>query len=501
MTISSYVEGKAPLESTEETSNRLDITISIEGLAEMWLNSSNDITSRIKLIPFGSSILGVVTNESDLDAVLLLPSTISRDRFFSEFTDVLRNATSGLVLESIMAVPDAHVPVLKLMANGLPVDILPCRIPHKALQSLLSTNGELDFSLVPFKELDQPSLLALNGVRVGRTLVDSVRAGRLVAEDERVSGGDARLAKFQTCLRAVKLWAKQRGIYSNACGFFGGVTWAILLVRTCLSKDSDDSVCIDSCSEEAVLSHFFRSLHEQPWGAAHPVSLRPLPASLAQFLISMRPQSNPGSTLPSPNTGEDGETMWDPSVSEADRKALMPVLTPIAPFMNSTFNVFPTTQKILTDEFRRALELTSSPDWTMERLCQPVLEELGRQYGTFLTLTLSVKSEEHKKQLFVWESLIGSKLRVLFFHLERLPGVVCRPFPTAVPVSDLEVEFVIALALLPHSNGDKRIVDFNEAVSQFHGALVTALEHRDDAHLLQRECQLAVALRRSLRSS
>ena len=504
VSITDFIDLASPLESIEEKKRRLSVTCLLEEVCRKWLVGEDSTITQARLLTFGSSILDVVTNESDLDAVLLIPSSISREKFFSNLVPVLRDPLEGLVIESVMAVPDAHVPVLKMVANGMPVDILPCRIPSKDLRKLMdspnSKNGGLDFNLISIADLDMPSLLALNGVRVGRTLVDSIRAGRVVAEDERIEGGEERMRKYRQCLRVIKHWAKQRGVYSNSLGYFGGVTWAILLVWVCLSVDP--LLVIDACSETEILGRFFKFLYEQPWGAANPVSLRPLPCQLAQFVWSLRQSTPNASFTPSPSDSdteskEKADSMWDPSGSEADRRALMPVLTPVAPFMNSTFNVVPSTIRILTDEFRRASEITYSRDWSFETLCASVRPELVSDYRLVIPLTLSVTLGDTKRLLFVWKSLVESKLRVLLYHLERLPGVICRPFPTPVPVNETTCfEFWMCLALVPINHSATRTIDFNHAVGQFHGAIATALASREDAEELRKHCRLSVTLRR-----
>ena len=545
MNIVEFVDKFAPLESLFESSNRDKITRALESVANNWLSQVECSSVTTKLITFGSSILGVVTNESDLDTVLLIPSIISRERFFSSFVDYLISHPGDLLISSLMAVPDAHVPVLKMVVNGLPVDILPCRVPPKNLTAFLTagltSDGRGDFKLIVTKELCTPSLLALNGVRVGRTLIDSIIAGRMINDDEQIDLNIAlpvhtdRVAKFRTCLRLIKLWAKERGVYSNIFGFFGGVTWAILLVKVCLTPCASTdtrSIAIDAFSINEIIARFFKFCHEWHWGTAQPVSLKPLPNGLAQFLAtiskpssaqstpSMSAMPSPGEESPAISTPEESPTkpmasnssMWDPSTSESDRKALMPVLTPISPFMNSTFNVLVSTHRVLIDEFRRAFDITSTGSFDPSVLCQSALPELTSNYGMILPIKLSVKefpdiseSERHRI-LFVWKSLVESKLRVLIFHLERVPGIICRPYPSAQSIDAYSLQFSIGISLTPPDEEEidpeeiqgstlpKMIFDLNYPVSQFHGALSTTLETRKDKDTLKQYCRLEIAL-------
>ncbi|KAF4754410.1 hypothetical protein FOZ63_010546, partial [Perkinsus olseni] len=63
--------------------------------------------------------------------------------------------------------------------------------------------------------VDDATIRSLNGVRVGRYLLEKTPV----------------LPVYRVVLRFVKMWAKARGIYSNVMGYFGGVTWAILVSK------------------------------------------------------------------------------------------------------------------------------------------------------------------------------------------------------------------------------------------------------------------------------
>merc|ERR1719183_2904586 len=67
------------------------------------------------------------------------------------------------------------------------------------------------------KDMDEKSVRCMNGFRVADQIL------KLVPNEE----------IFRKTLRFIKYWARQRGIYSNVLGFFGGITWSLLVARVC----------------------------------------------------------------------------------------------------------------------------------------------------------------------------------------------------------------------------------------------------------------------------
>ena len=93
--------------------------------------------------------------------------------------------------------------------DGIDIDLLFARIEAKTINK--SVESLQDDNLL--KNADKESVLSLNGCRVTDSIFD------LVPNRE----------NFKTTLRCIKLWAKNRGIYSNVFGYIGGVGYAILV--------------------------------------------------------------------------------------------------------------------------------------------------------------------------------------------------------------------------------------------------------------------------------
>lgn len=360
-------------ESEQELNHRMLILGKLYSLVKQWIkeqsvkcNMPESVAENVggKVYTFGSYRLGVHSKGADIDALCVAPKHITRSDFFSSFYELLKKQSE---VTELRAVEEAFVPVIKMCFDGIEIDMLFAQLLQKEIPDTMDLR---DDNLL--KNLDQKCVRSLNGCRVTDEML------RLVPNVD----------TFRLTLRAIKLWAKKHGIYSNVLGYLGGVSWAMLVARTCQLYPN---------AAPATLVHkFFLIFSKWQW---------PQPVLLKQ-----------------PSNVSLGFTTWDPRVNIQDRYHLMPIITPAYPQQNSTFNVSQSTRNIIMEEFKLGLQLTDEimlgkSMW--EKLFEP--PQFFMKYRHFIVLIVSAASS---KDHLEWAGLVESKIRFLIGTLERNESII-----------------------------------------------------------------------------
>ncbi|KAI8353332.1 Poly(A) polymerase central domain-containing protein [Blakeslea trispora] len=313
-----------------------------------------------KIFTYGSYRLGVHGAGADIDTLCVFPKHVEREHFFTIMYDMLKARPEVTELTSV---PDAYVPVINMQFSGIPIDFICARLAIARVPDDLEL---ADNNIL--KSLDERCVRSLNGSRVTDEIL------RLVPN----------VAAFRIALRAIKLWAKNRGIYSNVMGFLGGVAWAMLVARIC-------QLYPNACAASLV-HRFFTIMYLWQW--PQPVLLRPLENGPLQVRV------------------------WNPKLYPADRSHRMPIITPAYPSMCATHNVTESTRSIIIQELKIGLEVVKK---IMEG--QAVWKELFtksqffQSYKYYLQLTASSESSESQ---LMWSGLVEAKLRQLVLKLEAV---------------------------------------------------------------------------------
>lgn len=209
---------------------------------EQKIPNHNARCTQGKVFTFGSYRLGVNFKGADIDALLVVPRFITREDFFNDFQTVLLGEDC---VEDLHAVPDAFVPVLKMRLLGVEIDLLFAQVDLMTIRDDFSLSENTEQLL---RNMDERDVRSVNGVRVTNDMLNLVYPKDV----------------FKKSLKVIRLWAKRKNIYSNAVGFLGGVSWAILTCRICQLYPL-------ACPSLIVYT-FFRIYSEWPW--PKPVRLR-----------------------------------------------------------------------------------------------------------------------------------------------------------------------------------------------------------------------------------
>ncbi|ADO68259.1 poly(A) polymerase [Stigmatella aurantiaca] len=334
----------------------------------------NEVCSRLglELYPYGSFLMGTSGTGSDVDAVVIGPAHLSREDFAGALLQAL---TQEKDCEGARFIADAAIPLVKLSLGGVHFDVSYASRPEGVAPcppaELLARQGE---------RLDLAGFRSLTGWADTDALLECV--GREEADLER----------FRTLLRAVKTWAKARGVYSHALGYLGGFSWAVLTAWACMRAPRDSSR-----TEEQLLDYFFEMFAAWPW---------PLPVTLTPGTARYVPEG---------------------------KRDQMPVVAPALPPRNTARNVSRSTLRVLREELARASEALrrARQEGTAEAwdaLFAPV--EIPGPTAAQVVVSVEAKAHEDRQVAAGW---ILGHLTALVYRLEGDRRLFLRPFPPSQP--------------------------------------------------------------------
>ncbi|CAG9855952.1 unnamed protein product [Phyllotreta striolata] len=359
-------------ESEQELNKRMHILGKLYTLVKQWIkevslrhNLPESVAESVggKVYTFGSYRLGVHSKGADIDALCVAPRHICRADFFSSFYELLKQQPE---VTDLRAVEEAYVPVIKMTFDGIEIDMLFAQLLLKEIPDSMDLKDDM-----LLKHLEPKCVRSLNGCRVTDEIL------RLVPNIE----------NFRLALRAIKLWAKRHGIYSNVLGYLGGVSWAMLVARTCQ--------LYPNAAPSTLVNKFFLIFSKWQW---------PQPVLLKQ-----------------PSNANLGFVVWDPRVNIQDRYHLMPIITPAYPQQNSTFNVSNSTRTIMVEEFKQGLIITD--DIILGKCSWDKLFERPPFFTKYKHFIVLLAMAENADDHLEWCGLVESKARLLVGNLERNPYI------------------------------------------------------------------------------
>lgn len=422
-----------PKESSQGMEHRYKVLEELDQALVNWVNEESKAQMMspeeckkwpVKTVTIGSFRLGVVHPLTDIDTLCIIPKHITLPTFFKSFVEKLKGMPS---VTECVPIPEAFTPIVKLKMNGVLFDLLIARLAHPLPPEAKDLEKWLLQDEV-FRDMDETSVRCIHGYRV------AVQIPKLVPNVEH----------FLLTTRFIKFWARRRGIYSNIMGFFGGITWTLMVARVCQ--------LFPHYAPSQLVNRFFR-VYDQ-WNWSKPVCL----------CETVEQPSSPGIV---------GLKVWNPKANFADKNHVMPVITPAFPAMNTTHNVTETTKQILLDEIRRGYEVvkrveSNTAEWAEVHEPLPFFSK----FPHFLWLEILAKTEEVYQKFSGW---VESKLRVLTKQLvERGMSIHPNPEQYIVHLADKDAEWklgcgmFIAMAFFKDLGASVgQCIDLREAPTKF----------------------------------
>ena len=394
-------------ETPEESNKREEILISLKKCVKEAVKNvykSNGKTDEEAnsagggVFSFGSYRLGIVGPGDDIDVLCIAPDIDSKDDVKKcgryELFEEMRKQLEKLQKEKneitqILPVTEARVPIIKIVFKGIPIDILVATVSFKSIDE----NFNLDDDNV-LKNCCDKCILSLNGCRVTNAIFKTLIKTFPIE----------RIDDFRITLRAIKLWAKKRGIYSNAMGYLGGVAWAILVAKICQ--------LFPKCRANILIRKFFEVYGNWDW--ENPVQINEIKREV-EFTCSMKVWEKDNTSFP------------------------FYIITPAFPAQNTNANTNQILRRVMVEEFNKFKEYSSkiniddeNCEFTWKGLFQGGISLFG-EYNYFLQIDILVTNKSEFKS---WDAYVESQLRKLISNFIDIPQIKLRPYSIGYNIKD-----------------------------------------------------------------
>ena len=396
------------LESPQDKEKKADALIKLDAILRLWMKKVHaelkivvdeaDPASKnhyARLLCYGSYKLGVSGPDGDIDALVLAPNYVNRDKhFFGTLYDLLKELSGkNEDIRDLVFVNDKHAitPLINMRFQDIDVDLV-----FATLERVDMLDGRVDklgLSERPnlnnddlLREMDEKMKRSYNGFRNAEMMLAAV-----VRNVDRSQPGqpDRAVASFRSALRSVKLMCKRQGIAENKVGFLGGIAFALLTVKIVQ--------LFPSYSLPYLLERFLY-VYGFVWNwDAWKVTI--VPEIVATNVRDFR-----------------GENFQD--------KRSMYIMTPAYPQMNSCHNVTFSTRETILSAFRSlhakvlsalAIKATSELEAGWKNLFKRF--DFFGAYEQYLEIVIT----GNEADLFnSWRGFVESKVRLLTEGLERL---------------------------------------------------------------------------------
>lgn len=180
-------------ETEDEIAKRMEALEVLNSLATGWVQKKLmekgfayhfAIKGKAKILPYGSTKLGVHLRESDIDAVFVAPDSITRSGFFTSFFYFIKSQPE---VSHCRAIPAAAVPLITFNFSGIDIDLSFTQLTLKTVPDKLKLDDER-----LYKNMSQKDIKSINGIRVAEEILRHV----------------PNVETFKEALIVIKIWAK-----------------------------------------------------------------------------------------------------------------------------------------------------------------------------------------------------------------------------------------------------------------------------------------------------